>query len=111
MGYAVFPPVIYLNPLEHAGKAFIRLYYKASPFISRRLKEASWIRNSQTYKCFVMHHTPQAIEMTRQHFQGLAKVDKTLATYTGPCACGLQKAPCSCSKRVPRKQNHWKRCL
>lgn len=68
-------PVLFLNPLEHAGKAFIRIWHKPNPFISRRLKEAGWIRYSKTYKCFVMHHRPQAIEMMHQHFQGLAKVD------------------------------------
>ncbi|NDK56664.1 tyrosine-type recombinase/integrase [Pontibacter fetidus] len=68
-------PILFLNPLEHAGKAFIRIWHKSSPFISKRLKEATWIRYSKTYKCFVMHHTSQAIEMTHQHFQGLAKVD------------------------------------
>jgi integrase/recombinase XerD len=41
----------------------------------KRLKEAGWIRYSKTYKCFVMHHSPQAFEMTHQHFQELVKVD------------------------------------
>jgi integrase/recombinase XerD len=68
-------PILFLNPLDHEGKRFIRIWHKPSPFISKRLKEAGWIRYSRTYKCFVMHHSPQAIEMTHQHFQGLAKVD------------------------------------
>ncbi len=75
MAYLHQLPVLFLNPLEHAGKAFIRLWHKPNPFISKRLKEAGWIRYSKTYKCFVMHHTSQAIEMTHQHFQGLARVD------------------------------------
>ncbi|GHA62375.1 tyrosine-type recombinase/integrase [Pontibacter akesuensis] len=75
MTYPSQLPVLYLNLLEHAGKAFIRVWHKPSPFISRSLKEASWIRYSKTYRCFVMHHTAQAIEMTHQHFQGLARVD------------------------------------
>ncbi|MBB6612364.1 tyrosine-type recombinase/integrase [Pontibacter sp. Tf4] len=75
MSYPSALPVIYLNPLEHAGKKFIRLWFKPNPFISKRLKEAAWLKFSKTYKCFVMHHTNQAIEMTHQHFQGLAKVD------------------------------------
>ncbi|WP_242919710.1 tyrosine-type recombinase/integrase [Pontibacter liquoris] len=75
MAYPSQLPVLFLNPLEHAGKAFIRIWHKPNPFISRRLKEAAWVRYSNTYKCFVMHHTSQAIEMTHQHFQGLAKVD------------------------------------
>ncbi len=33
------------------------------------------MKYSKTYKCFVMHHTPQAIEMTYGHFQGLAQVN------------------------------------
>jgi integrase/recombinase XerD len=75
MSYPSVLPVIYLNPLEHAGKSFIRLWFKPNPFISKRLKEAAWLKFSKTYKCFVMHHTSQRIEMTHQHFQGLAKVD------------------------------------
>jgi integrase/recombinase XerD len=75
MAYLHQLPVMFLNPLEHAGKAFIRIWHKPNPFIPKRLKEASWIRYSKTYQCFVMHHTSHAIEMTHQHFQGLAKVD------------------------------------
>ncbi|GAB2531532.1 hypothetical protein GCM10027189_10540 [Rufibacter soli] len=33
------------------------------------------MKYSKTYKCYVMHHSNQAIEKTHQHFQGLAKVD------------------------------------
>ncbi|WP_241739296.1 tyrosine-type recombinase/integrase [Pontibacter beigongshangensis] len=75
MAYLHQLPVLFLNPLEHAGKAFIRIWHKPNSFISKRLKEAAWIKYSKTYKCFVMHHSNQAIEMMHQHFQGLAKVD------------------------------------
>ncbi|WP_255594567.1 tyrosine-type recombinase/integrase [Pontibacter sp. HSC-14F20] len=75
MSYASLQPVLYLNPLEHAGKTFIRIWHKPNPFLSKRLNEAGWIKYSKTYKCFVMHRSSQAIEMTHQHFQGLAKVD------------------------------------
>ncbi|MFT2011513.1 hypothetical protein ACMA1I_22775 [Pontibacter sp. 13R65] len=75
MAYLQQLPVLFLNLLEHEGKAFIHIWHKASPFISKRLKEATWIKYSKTYKCFVMHHSNQAIEMMHQHFQGLAKVD------------------------------------
>jgi integrase/recombinase XerD len=75
MAYLHQLPVLFLNPLEHGGKTYIRIWHKPNPFISKRLKEASWIKHSKTYKCFVMHHSPQAIEMTHQHFQGLVKVD------------------------------------
>lgn len=67
-------PVIYLNSLEHEGVKYIRLWHKPNPFIVKRLKEAAWIKYSKTYKCFVMHHRPQSLEMTFAHFQGLAKV-------------------------------------
>ncbi|WP_439880140.1 tyrosine-type recombinase/integrase [Pontibacter sp. MBLB2868] len=66
---------IFLNSLEHEGKKFIRLWYKPNPFISKRLKEAGWIKYSKTYKCFVMHNSPHSIEMTYTHFQGLAQVN------------------------------------
>ncbi|WP_246001043.1 tyrosine-type recombinase/integrase [Pontibacter diazotrophicus] len=67
--------VVYLNLLEHAGKKYIRLWHKPNPFVNKRLKEASWLKYSKTYKCFVMHHTPQDIERTYAHFQGLAQVN------------------------------------
>ncbi|WP_439879777.1 tyrosine-type recombinase/integrase [Pontibacter sp. MBLB2868] len=68
-------PILYLNTLEHEGKQFIRLWHKPNPFIVNRLKEAPWVKYSKQYKCFVMHHSPQAIEMTHTHFQGLALVN------------------------------------
>lgn len=67
--------VIYLNLLEHGDKRYIRLWHKPNPFISKRLKEAAWVKYSKTYRCFVMHHTPQDIERTYTHFQGLAQVN------------------------------------
>ncbi|QHL89497.1 tyrosine-type recombinase/integrase [Nibribacter ruber] len=66
---------MYLNPLEHGGKKYIRIWHKANPLLSKRLKEAPWIRYSKTYKCFVMHLASTAIEKLHQHVQGLAKVD------------------------------------
>ncbi|MHA6250083.1 tyrosine-type recombinase/integrase [Pontibacter sp. CAU 1760] len=75
MSYPNNQPAVYLNALEHEGKPYIRLWFKANPFVFKRLKEASWIKYSKTYKCFVMHNSNQAIEMTHLHFQGLAKVD------------------------------------
>lgn len=68
-------PVIYLNALEHEGHKYIRLWHKPNPFIVKRLKEADWIKYSKTYKCFVMHHRPQSMEMNFGLFQGLAKVN------------------------------------
>ncbi|AKQ45039.1 integrase [Rufibacter radiotolerans] len=66
---------MYLNPLEHAGKKYIKLWHQPNPLLSKRLKEASWIKYSKTYKCLVMHHTPQAIDLTYTHLQGLAQVN------------------------------------
>lgn len=68
-------PVLYLNTLEHEGKQFIRLWHKPNPFIVKRLNEASWVKYSKKYKCFVMHHSPQSIENIFGHFQGLAQVN------------------------------------
>ncbi|WP_114783467.1 tyrosine-type recombinase/integrase [Botryobacter ruber] len=65
---------VFLNLLEHGGKKYIRFWYKANPFISSKLKEAPWVKFSKTYKCFVMHHTPQDIERTYALFRGLARV-------------------------------------
>ncbi len=68
-------PVLYLNSLEHDGKPFIRIWHKPNPFIVKRLKEATWVKYSKTYKCFVMHHSSDSIEKTCGHFQGLADVN------------------------------------
>lgn len=65
---------VFLNLLEHNGEKYIRLWHRPNPFISSKLKEAAWIKFSQTYKCYVMHHTPQTIERTYSLFSGLAKV-------------------------------------
>ena len=75
MNQAIPHTEVFLNSLEHEGKKFIRLWYKPSPFITKRLREASWIKYSKTYKCFVMRHSPQDIDLTYIHFQGLAKVN------------------------------------
>jgi hypothetical protein len=58
MAYTSQLPILFLYPLQHEGKAFIRIWH---------LREASWIRYSKTYKCFAMHHSLQTIEITHQH--------------------------------------------
>ena len=68
-------PVLYLNALEHEGKRYSRIWHKANPFISKRLKEAEWVKYSTTYKCFVMHRSGHCIELLHLHFEGLARVD------------------------------------
>jgi integrase/recombinase XerD len=50
MAYLHQLPVLFLNPLDHEGKRFIRIWFKPNPFVSKRLKEANWIRYSKTYK-------------------------------------------------------------
>lgn len=67
-------PVLYLNLLEHEGKTFIKCWHKPHSLIHQKLKAAPWISYSQTYKCYVMHHTPQAIAQTQQYFSGIAAV-------------------------------------
>ncbi|KAA3438856.1 tyrosine-type recombinase/integrase [Rufibacter hautae] len=66
---------MYLNPLEHAGKPFIRIWHKPNPRISRRLKECGAAKYSKTYKCYVAQRTPQTVERLHQAFQGIALVD------------------------------------
>lgn len=68
-------PVLYLNPLEHQGKTCIKLWHKPHPNVRQRIKTAPWIKYSQTYKCYVMPHTPQAIAQTYSHFAGIATVN------------------------------------
>ncbi len=66
---------LYLNPLEHGGKQFIRIWHRPDRRISRRLRESGAAKYSKTYKCYVTHRTPQAIERLHQAFQGVALVD------------------------------------
>ncbi|WP_299756939.1 tyrosine-type recombinase/integrase [uncultured Pontibacter sp.] len=68
-------PVVYLNSLEHEGKPFIRLWYRPDHRITKLLKGAEMVKYSKTYKCYVTHKTPQAIELLHRHFQGVALVD------------------------------------
>jgi integrase/recombinase XerD len=68
-------PALYLNSLEHQSKQFIKLWFKPDLRISRKLKEASWIKYSKTYKCFVTYHSSQTIEKLHQHFSGIAQVN------------------------------------
>ncbi|RNI25038.1 integrase [Rufibacter latericius] len=66
---------MYLNPLEHEGKPFIRIWHIPDQRISKRLKECGAARYSKTYRCYVAHRTPQAIERLHQAFQGIALVN------------------------------------
>lgn len=68
-------PVVYLNTLEHAGRQFIRLWYKPDHRITKQLKDSTVAKYSKTYKCYVTHKTPEAIERLHRHFQGVALVD------------------------------------
>ncbi|WP_205503989.1 tyrosine-type recombinase/integrase [Rufibacter psychrotolerans] len=67
-------PVLYLNPLEHEGKSYIRLWYKAHPGISKKLKTLSLVKYSKTYRCYVMHQRPEAIARLQQQLEGIAYV-------------------------------------
>lgn len=68
-------PAIYLNPLEHQSKTYLKLWYKPDPRISLRLKAAKFIKYSQTYKCYLTHYSSQAIEQLHQHFAGIALIN------------------------------------
>ncbi len=68
-------PVVYLNNLDHEGKQFIRLWYKPDHRITKQLKDSVVAKYSKTYKCYVMHKTPEAIELLHKHFQGIALVE------------------------------------
>ncbi|MDB5262993.1 MAG: integrase [Adhaeribacter sp.] len=61
-------PTLYLNPLPHQGKTFIKFYYKADSLIQEKLKSADWIKYSQLYKCYVMAHSTHTLEKTYNHF-------------------------------------------
>jgi site-specific recombinase XerD len=68
-------PIIYLNRLDHAGKVFIKIWHKPNLTIGQQIKTASWIKYSKTYRCFVMPHTQEALQMTTRHFAGVATIN------------------------------------
>lgn len=64
--------ILYLNRLDHEGKVFIKIWYKPNQDIGQKIKTAPWIKYSKNYKCFVMPHTQEALQMTYRHFAGVA---------------------------------------
>jgi len=68
-------PTLYLNPLAHEGKTFIKFYYKADNLINQKLKSADWIKYSQTYKCYVMAHSDHSLAKTYRHFGSEVRIN------------------------------------
>lgn len=68
-------PVIYLNPLEHAGKYFIKFYYTQNPRITEKLKQADWIRYSCQYSCFLTHFTNENLGLIQSLLGDMAHIN------------------------------------
>ena len=66
---------IFLNPLEHAGKTYIKLWNKPNRQISEKLKAAAGVKFSKTYKCYVMAHSEHQVALLQQHLDGTAQVN------------------------------------
>ena len=68
-------PVIYLNPLEHAGRPFIKFYYKNNSLINEKLKQADWVNYSKQYSCFLTHFTNENLMLIQRLLGDLARID------------------------------------
>ncbi len=67
--------MVFLNPLEHAGKTYIKLWNKPNRQISDKLKQAAGVKFSKTYKCYVMAKTEHQVALLQQHLEGTAQVN------------------------------------
>ena len=70
-----FENTVFLNPLEHAGKTFIKLWNKPNRQISEKLKAAAGVKFSKTCKCYVMARTDQQVALLQQYLEGIARVN------------------------------------
>ncbi len=75
--------VIYLSPLQHGGKTFIRISFNQDKELFRYLcQQENLIKFSQTYKCLVMHYKKEAFLEFREKVKGKAEVNySALARY------------------------------
>ncbi|MFC5272317.1 tyrosine-type recombinase/integrase [Adhaeribacter terreus] len=70
-----FENTVFLNPLEHAGKTYIKLWNKPNRQISDKLKAAAGVKFSKTYKCYVMARSEQQVALLQQHLEGIARIN------------------------------------
>ena len=76
-------PIIYLYPLQHWGKTFVRLSFKQDPLLFKFLcQQKEIIRYSQTYKCLVMHYRRDIYQAFQKYVEGKAELKpEALARY------------------------------
>ncbi len=69
-------PVIYLHPLFHGGKTFVRLSFKQDPALFHFLSQQQDIlRFSKTFNCLVTHYKKEPLEKLKIIVKGKAKLD------------------------------------
>ncbi|WP_017734040.1 tyrosine-type recombinase/integrase [Nafulsella turpanensis] len=91
-------PVIYMHPLHHGGKTFIRLCFGQENDLFRYLyPHAGILRYSRTYKCLVMHYRKEAFLQLKELLKGKATLDSSaLIRY------GLQQKAAAFRKNIPQ---------
>lgn len=67
---------IYLYPLFHGGKTFVRLSFEQDNSLFKFLcQQQDILRYSQTFKCLVTHYKKEPLEKLKQVIKGRARLD------------------------------------
>ena len=71
-------PIIYLYPLLHGGKTYVRISFKQDPLLFKFLcQQKEIIRYSQTYKCLVAHYKKEPLELLKEVIRGKSSLNTT----------------------------------
>ena len=69
-------PIIYLHPLFHGGKTFVRLSFQQDKSLFQYLcQQQDILRYSQTFKCLVTHYKKEPLYKLKQLIKGRARLD------------------------------------
>lgn len=69
-------PIIFLHPLFHGGKTFVRLSFQQDNALFRFLcQQQEILRYSKTFKCLVTHYKKEPLEKLKAVVKGRAKLD------------------------------------
>lgn len=69
-------PIIYLHPLFHGGKTFVRLSFRKDVLLYNFLSQQQDIlRYSKTYRCLVTHYRKEPLELLKERIRGKARLN------------------------------------
>ena len=71
-------PIIYLYPLRHGNKTFVRLSFQQDKDLFRYLcQQKDILHFSKTYKCLVTHYKKEPLEKLKEVIIGRARLNTT----------------------------------